>query len=1217
MMKFLLITATILGSLPLSMSQYIHSYYVTPNISTTPCPKNQTCLEFTTYVQNSSYFFQSNTKFIFLSGIHYFDLGDMLLIQDKENISLVGSDNLTQHTAAEKVREYGFNPIGDDVTVIFLESSTKIVCSHLSGFAFSNISNLMFTNLTIANCGQYISLSSYNSSIHLEMVYNFLMDGVSIQNSTGYGLYGKNVFGLSHITGSSFIGNNQVSKDFLIGEIFINCKGEQETSYICQENIECTALYGGNIMFYYDDSIMSSGLHQLDISHTLFTLGIDTSSSNWGSGLSIVLTQSSYGVAISISRSVSYRNQAAYGGANFLLYSCSVSSNISLINFFSSHAVSTPDSPGVFIVIPSYVDALTLTTVKDSMFDCSSAGVQVASVESNNKTSYSNHISFENCIFKSLGDWSFNSIHTDIGLKNCSFSEVNQVSFTQFTPISPISIRGSYMQNVQVILDSSDVQIINSTFINSNILAMNTNITIYGDTSFRDKLQLGRGGALNLDMSTVIFNGSNVTFSNNSALLGGAVYVDPASSMFFIHHTTVKFVNNTAFFAGGAMYVNTGLNDIYGPCFIHMNCSDLPEIILYFEGNSAGEAGSVIYGGNVDTCYVGNCPSPVFTKIATIGENGNAMSLIASDPLHICGCNGIEINCSDFSQSGGNMYAYPGQTIESSLVSVGQYKGIAPTTILVYSVVTNKYVGSIRTGQNCSAYEVPHQLINETMSLITETAFYQISPFSYSYNITVTILPCPMGFVQNNESSPCTCDPLLQKYGLICNISDVTVLNTGNMWIGYSPQGKLVFADQCPLDYCSKAQKINVLNIDGQCSFRRSNVLCGQCKGNLSMTFGSSLCTICSNYYLLLIIPFAVMGVVLVLILFSLNLTVSTGALNGMIIYVNIIRINDAIFFQSKNGYSYFLSTLVAWFNLDFGIETCFYNGMDSYSKTWLQFVFPAYTFLLLGLIVLAARNSSKISRLCRYNAVPVLATLILLSYSKVLRTLIAIFSPLSLNALNSTDDDTLVWQYDGSIKYFGRVHIPLFIFGLMVAILLIIPYSIILLLSPCLQKCSHRQCFHWFNTIKPFMDSYQAPFKDQYHFWPGVQLFLRLPLYLVFTISYDTSIKMASISIGILLYLCFAAGLSVYKNWVILVLEISFLINLAILALLANTTNSSELAVRFGVTISALCILAIIFFHIYNRFKMVIPRIAPKFVNTISSDKDDVPMLRGYESIM
>ena len=38
-------------------------------------------------------------------------------------------------------------------------------------------------------------------------------------------------------------------------------------------------------------------------------------------------------------------------------------------------------------------------------------------------------------------------------------------------------------------------------------------------------------------------------------------------------------------------------------------------------------------------------------------------------------------------------------------------------------------------------------------------------------------------------------------------------------------------------------------------------------------------------------------------------------------------------------------SVFLALLNLDFGIETCFYNGMDAYGKTWLQFVIPVYIF--------------------------------------------------------------------------------------------------------------------------------------------------------------------------------------------------------------------------------------------------------------------------------
>ena len=70
------------------------------------------------------------------------------------------------------------------------------------------------------------------------------------------------------------------------------------------------------------------------------------------------------------------------------------------------------------------------------------------------------------------------------------------------------------------------------------------------------------------------------------------------------------------------------------------------------------------------------------------------------------------------------------------------------------------------------------------------------------------------------------------------------------------------------------------------------------------------------------------------------NFTVLNGALNVIVLYVNLIRINDTIFFQNSGAYSYILSIFVDWLNLDLGIEVCFYNGRDSYVKTWLQLYF-------------------------------------------------------------------------------------------------------------------------------------------------------------------------------------------------------------------------------------------------------------------------------------
>ena len=52
------------------------------------------------------------------------------------------------------------------------------------------------------------------------------------------------------------------------------------------------------------------------------------------------------------------------------------------------------------------------------------------------------------------------------------------------------------------------------------------------------------------------------------------------------------------------------------------------------------------------------------------------------------------------------------------------------------------------------------------------------------------------------------------------------------------------------------------------------------------------------------------------------------------------------------------LSVFIEWLNLDFGIETYFYNGMDAYTKTWLQFVFPAYIWVLVGLMIFISHFS-------------------------------------------------------------------------------------------------------------------------------------------------------------------------------------------------------------------------------------------------------------------
>ena len=581
----------------------------------------------------------------------------------------------------------------------------------------------------------------------------------------------------------------------------------------------------------------------------------------------------------------------------------------------------------------------------------------------------------------------------------------------------------------------------------------------------------------------------------------------------------------------------------------------------------------MLYGGNIDICQLQSClynSTYAFNKITEIGYHNPSSSLISSDSLCIYSCNDVSINPTCL--TGQNVTLYSGQIVEVTFITVGQRNGIVPTLISVY--FDNRVISVFKTLKQCSSYEIPYENENGTRILISEGALN-------FYSLEIIILPCPVLFTNSNASSSCICGPLLQRYNLVCNISDVTVVNTGNIWIGLTSQGAAAFQNPCPFDYCTGYKTINVLDLNSQCSYNRSGVLCGQCQGNLSMTFGKSQCAKCSNYYLLLIIVFIVMGVLLVVVLFISKFTVSTGTLNGIVLNANLIRINDTIFFQNRSGYSSFLSVLIAWINLDWGIETCFYNAMDSYAKTWLQFAFP---ISLIVMVILAARYSTSLSKLFRFNAVPVLSTLVLLSYSKILQTIITIFSPVYLNTMNSAAD-SYVWQYDGNIEYFGQKHLLLFIFGFMIIIIIIIPYCAILLLAPCLQTRSHWRGLQWVNKLKPFLDSYQAPFKDRYRFWPGVLLFIRLPLYLVFILSDSTPVNMLAIIACVLIYQCIAVGLSVYKKWSDLLIEMAFIANLSILCGSVAISNSGfrEIIISIGVTCA---VVLTVFIIVYERVK-------------------------------
>ena len=391
-----------------------------------------------------------------------------------------------------------------------------------------------------------------------------------------------------------------------------------------------------------------------------------------------------------------------------------------------------------------------------------------------------------------------------------------------------------------------------------------------------------------------------------------------------------------------------------------------------------------------------------------------------------------------------------------------------------------------------------------------------------------------------------------------------------------------------------------------QCALNSlSGGACG-CPSGLSLSLGDpEYCLKCSNIYLVLIIPFALAGLALVFFIKVLNLTVAEGTINGLIFYANIVQANQAVFFPAEETNP--LKVFIAWLNLDLGITTCFFDGLDAYWKTWLQFVFLLHLWAITTLIIYLSRKFQAVAKIIGNNSVPVLATLIFLSYSKLLYTIIV---ALSLSFQKFSDNSTVaVWSFDGNIEYLSGKHIPLFLVALVVLLFLWLPYTALLLFEQCIQKLGYYRIRRWMLRLKPFLDAYFGPLKGEHRYWFGVLLIARAVLLLVSCFTNNPSVNLlAVITVTVLLLIhlpydthkvahpngaskCIRFwGGSYYRKPYLSLLETSFLLNLVMLAAgswYARSTEGSQRAVVYTLVGITFCqFIGIIILHGYNQLK-------------------------------
>ena len=730
------------------------------------------------------------------------------------------------------------------------------------------------------------------------------------------------------------------------------------------------------------------------------------------------------------------------------------------------------------------------------------------------------------------------------------------------------------------------------------------------------KNQAKQGGGISLWNSNLFilgndlsnFGGKNVTlinFKENFAIqYGGAVYVDDFNDMYMCSSEKTEF-----------LIMNYCFLQIASESFdITVQHSDHAYIV--FDKNNATMAGSTLFGGLFDRCLIpdissNNNLSMTGTSFLRLVSNIDSFDSISSYPVKVCFCKEHKPDCS-YEHS--PIYVMKGHTFTLPVVAVDQVNHTVKFSTIASYLKSNK--GGLGVDQHVqNTEEACTDLMYNVFSPSTSTELIVLAqgpcgdafPSVREVKIVFSLCSCPIGFQPTHADETkceCGCDPNL-PYIKECNPQQESLIREGNFWIAYvnntdnSSSGYIGY-QHCPLDYCLPAtSKVNIsLSIpngsDMQCAFNRSGLLCGGCKPHYSISLGSSHCIQCSSNQLkwlisLIILAGLVGGIILVAIILFLNMTVARGTLNGILIYANIAFTNKTSFlpFTKPN----FISVIISWLNLEIGLDTCFYNGMDMYWRMWIQLAFSTYLFFLLAMIIIISERSTILSNIIRQkNPVATLATLVLLSYTKLLHIII---SAVSFAIIKYPDGSKkIVWLPDATLEYWSGKHIALFLIAV-VLLLVGTLYTALLLFWQWLLPRQDWKILRWVRNQKlcMFIETYHAPYNFKHRYWTGLLLLVRIVLSVVaaVNVSGDPAINLVANCVLIVTLIVFKLYMQgtkpVYKTWLIDILESACLINVltfSFFKLYYLAENSSQVIIAYlsGIIIIVM-FTSVLFYHI------------------------------------
>ena len=1173
-----------------------------------------------TYLCNGS--LTSGTTLILGSGTHIIPTGPTCHLADLSNVAITTSSNAT------------------------------VQCTGKRMFHFRKMQNLTIENVTFTECGKLVTMRVQSRKVTSSVVLHLDSSSVSMRGVTMTRFKGFAVFGYK-------LSNFVMSDVKISGCANNNCSGvylESALDTVTFERCEFsnllfkTSYSAGNVKNYFGPGITVFGLHArvhnsvftsnqggstvsayrsyVDVLNSTFTRNIATRGGAILSHKSFHVNISSctfrdnyaeksggaieaYTSNVDILNSEFTRNIATWGGAisskkshHFNVSSCTFRDNYAYQSGGAIYQASPVSKPIPHFNCTESVPLQTVTIDKSSFHNNTAkvgGAIFALDLQYHVQVTIRNSAMYKNTACMGAAIYAGN--HHIVDSELTFFVVMEDVSVINNTRSSTCSARGGavYLNEVGYV-NISHLSSSGSKFEGNSpdgaIQAIGTNVHLHGNVSFR----------------------------SNSAIKGGALYLTSNAQLYFYENCKVEFAGNTATTFGGAVYIqgdrniniaSSTVSDLVS-CAIHFIAKNY-NVNVSFSRNHADQSGHSVYATNIYECQLDDGRSvrqtgtyEVYDKYFTIlpapGDSNETQ--IMSFPVKVLIC-----SCEDGSFLNGTYHvtAWPGATIRCYATTKDFVNNTSPS--VVYTTVQAKdslaQLGTQQevqwSKQECTPLEYQiYGLENSTVIFFLSTDEGDTS--LNSLTITAMLGPCGPGFMLSNDSRglpTCICSNFLASFGISCDVNLGTVNRTDTTgWIGLLQNGAEALATTCPLDYCnSNDRAINLQSPNSICNGGREGVLCGRCPAGQSVVFGSTECHLCSDVWLITLGMYAVMGVVLIVVLFVLNLTVTQGTIYGLIFYANIIVVNSTVFFGGLD--LKFLQVIISFIILDLGFPLCFYNGMDDAAKMGLQFAFPTYLLFLIIIFIVVCRHCissqpqqpstkllGKLRKFTLQKAVNVLATLVYLSYFKLVRAVIDILSYTTINVQNGAS--VQVWFYDGNIQYLYGVHTILFVFAIATSILFIVPYTVALTIIPIIDRFSDSNgLLKWINfkinLIKPMNDAYYAPYNGWRRSWLGLQLLLFIFLLVPSPILGSNNPSLL-LFIHVLMLSVFAfihiqikpfgqtnpdkkckamLHLNIAYNW----LDLFYIINYTLLAftvsyLLSNGSSAAQLQIAVGVLV-------------------------------------------------